>query len=203
VCGSAAAQAIQLRMRAGGQNLVGGASLVAHDATGANPITLLTFPSSVANAAAGARILVASAPFTADNGPTPDFTLTNLIPESYLAAGRLTFQSGSIIYWSLSWGGAGYTGSNSGATTAQDGNDADGNFGPPFAGPLPSAGAEALRFQGLASALSTNNAADYAVTSGGAAFTNNAGASGATLSCPVFTDGFESSDFSAWSRKEP
>jgi hypothetical protein len=53
-------------------------------------------------------------------------------------------------------------------------NDPDGNFGPPFAGPLPSAGKEALLFQGLATASSTNNAADYALTPGAAEFTNNA-----------------------------
>ncbi len=45
-------------------------------------------------------------------------------------------------------------------------NDADGNFGPPFAGALPSTSTSALRFNGAASAQSTNNAADYSVTAG-------------------------------------
>lgn len=198
-CGDATVQAIQLRMRAGSQNLVQGTSLVVRDAAGANPITVLTFPSHVANGAAGSRILVASAQFAAAHLPAPDFLLANPIPTAYLAAGRLTFQEGSTIYWSLSWGGAGYTGSTTGATD----NDANGDFGPSFAGPLPSSGAEALRFQGAASALSTSNAADYAPTVGGAVFTNNAGTAGAALDCLVFTDGFESGVLSAWSRAVP
>jgi hypothetical protein len=199
VCGDATVQAIQLRMRAGSQSLVQGTSLVVRDAAGANPITVLTFPSHVANGAAGSRILVASAGFAAGHGPVADFTMGNLVPASYLAAGRLTFQEGSTIYWSLSWGGAGYTGSTTGATD----NDANGDFGPSFAGPLPSSGSEALRFQGAASAPSTHNAADYALTSGGAVFANNSGASGAALDCLLFTGGFESGDLSAWTRAVP
>ena len=54
-------------------------------------------------------------------------------------------------------------------------NDADGNFAPPFAGALPSTSTSALHFNGVASAMSTNNAADYSVTAGAATFTNNAG----------------------------
>ncbi len=60
--------------------------------------------------------------------------MDNLIPPSYLAAGRLTFSrpgfSNGDALWSVSWGGANYTGPNTGAIT----NDADGNFAPPFAG---------------------------------------------------------------------
>jgi hypothetical protein len=94
----------------------------------------------------------------------------------------MTFETdnGSMIYWRLSWGGAAYTGSNTATTT----NDADGNFGPPFPGPLPSTGLQALRFQFAAGALSTNNAADYVITPGAAIFTNNAGAS-FTVSMPA------------------
>ncbi len=183
VNGDTSAQAIQLRLRGAGQSIVSQARLVAYDAAGANPIVLKDFTTNVSNNAAGARILIASAGFSNyTSAPlTPDFTLTNLIPASYLAAGRLTFESDSgTILWSLSFGGAAYTGATTGAVT----NDADGNFGPSFAGPLPSSGLSALQFQGAANAPSTNNAANYALTSGAATFTNNAGGS-ATLTTPA------------------
>ena len=76
-------------------------------------------------------------------------------------------------YWRLSWGGASYTGPTTGNIT----NDNDGDFGPPYPGALPSSGAQALLFQGTAAAKSSSNAADYALTSGAATFTNNAGQS--------------------------
>lgn len=53
VNGDTSAQAIQLRMRSIGQDLVAGTTLIAFDASGNNPITLLTLPSDVSNAAAG------------------------------------------------------------------------------------------------------------------------------------------------------
>src|SRR5206468_648785 len=94
---------------------------------------------------------------------TPNFTMTNLIPPSYLAAGSLTFEDDfGTIYWRLSWGGAGYTGPG----TLNITNDADGNANPPFAGALPSSSLQALKFNGAAGAPSTNNAADYSVTAG-------------------------------------
>jgi uncharacterized repeat protein (TIGR01451 family) len=174
-------------MRSTGQNLVGsnGARLRAWDAGGANPVTLIVFSSDVANAAQGDRILVVSPGFAAGQSAiSGDFTMTSLIPASYLAAGRLTFESSTgTVLWSLAWGGAAYTGSSMGATT----NDADGNFGPPFASALPSTSTQALRFTATdptGSALSTNNAADYGVTAGAAGFTNNARSSG-TVTPPV------------------
>jgi len=178
VNGDTTAQAVQLRMRFLGENFVSGATLIAYDASGNNPITLLTFPSNVTNNAAGTRILITTASFANyEASPIPaDFTMTNAIPASYLAAGRLsyqkpTYQMGNVL-WSVSWGGAGYTGPNTGTLD----NDADGNFAPPFAGALPSNATTMLHFTGAASAPSTNNAADYELTSS-VAFTNNAGAS--------------------------
>ena len=85
-----------------------------------------------------------------------------------------------IIWWRLSWGGAGYTGSTLGAGGV-GANDADGDFGV-WPGPLPSSGVQALQFQGPATALSTNNANDYALTTVPVTFTNNADES-ATI-CP-------------------
>jgi hypothetical protein len=98
--------------------------------------------------------------------------MTNLIPASYLPAGSLTFEDDfGTIYWRLSWGGASYTGPTIGAMD----NDLNGDFGPPFAGPLPSTGLQALRFQGASTARSTSNSTDYSLTPGAAVFTNNAG----------------------------
>jgi glucose/arabinose dehydrogenase len=173
VNGDTTAQAVQLRMRSAGQNLVAGSELVVFDAAGNNPITLLTFPSNVTNANTGSRILITTPSFASHESSaiSSDFTMT-AIPASYLAAGRLAFRNGGIL-WSVSWGGAGYTGPNTGTTD----NDADGNFGPPFAGALPSTSTVALLFNGTVSAPSTNNAANYSLTSGAATFTNNAGTS--------------------------
>src|SRR5207244_289122 len=121
VGGDTSQQAVQLRMRFAGQNLVGTAQarLIAHDAAGLNPVTLIAFPSDVPNAGQGSRILVVSAAFAAAHPGIPgDFTMTSLIPPSYLPAGRLTFEDNAgTILWSLAWGGAGYTGSNLGSTT--------------------------------------------------------------------------------------
>lgn len=187
VCGKRSVQAIQLRMRAAGQRFISGTRLVARDAAGLNPVTLITFPNSVGNSSAGSRILAATADFAATSGPAPDFTLDNAIPPAYLAAGKLTFETGAgTVYWSLAWGGASYTGTNTGQTD----NDADGNFNPPFAGPLPSSGDVALQFTGVAGAASTNNAADYALSASPATFTNNAGVAGTVVDC-FFYDGFE------------
>jgi hypothetical protein len=179
-------QAVQLRMRGAGQNLVSQGRLVVRDAAGANPVVLIAFPTNVANGAAGDRVLAATASFSSATVPslTPDFVFTNPIPDSYLAAGTLTYETNSgFVLWRLSWGGSGYTGSGTGLTT----NDADGNFNPPFAGPLPSTSSDALLFQGSASAPSTNNAADYLLTSGPATFTNNAGTTG-TLNASLSVD---------------
>jgi hypothetical protein len=176
VNGDTTVQAIQLRTRAPGQTVVSAGKLVVFDAAGLNPITVLDLTTNVTNGAIGAHVLIASANFPSHTTPAavPDFTMANTIPASYLAAGSLVWESDSgTINWRLSWGGAAYTGSNSGSTT----NDIDGNFGPPFGSALPSSGLTALQFKGAATALSTNNAADYLVTSSAAIFTNNAGAS--------------------------
>lgn len=183
--GNPAAQAIQLQMRAPGQGVVSGTKVWAADATGSNRVLLLTFPTNVTNSASGARILLTTSAFTSAmqvSQPTftPDFTLATPMPASYLAAGRVTFEDslGSVgtpgtIFWSLSWGGAAYTGSNTGSTT----NDSNGNFGPPFASSLPSSGAQGIRFTGAATAPSTTNLADYALTANPATVTKNSGAS--------------------------
>ncbi len=176
VDGDTTAQAIQLRMRAAGQNFVAGGKLVVSDAAGLNPITVVDPVSNVANGAVGDHVLIASATFPSHTMPAavPDFTMANLIPASYFAAGSLVWESNSgIVYWRLSWGGASYTGPCTGSTF----NDADGNFCPPFDSAIPASCASALQFQGSATDFSTNNAADYFLIGSPIVFFNNAGAS--------------------------
>jgi hypothetical protein len=194
-CGDPSAQAIQLRLRSAGQNFVDGTSLVAYDSAGLNPVTLITFAANAPSGSSGARILIATAAFTARSGaPAADFVQTTPIPASYLAAGRVAFQFGATTYWSLAWGGASYTGTNSGTFD----NDADGNFNPPFAEALPEHGAGAIVFPGAATAPSTNNAADYLLSPDPAVWTNNAGAAGAGGSC-IFDDDFDNGNSGRWS----
>ena len=192
VNGDATAQAIQLRMRSSFQNLVSQARIRAWDATGSNPIVVVDMATNVANSAQGDRVLIASPSFAAATSPNaaPDFVMTNLIPESYLAAGSLTFENnaGTTVLWRLSWGGASYAGPTTGSTT----NDLDGEFGPVYPGALSSGDTSALLFQFAAGARSTNNAADYALTASDAVFTNNAGESfivTAPAGCAADTDG--------------
>ena len=179
VNGDAGSQAIQLRMRALGENFVSFGRLRAWDAAGANPVVIMAPTTSVPNGAAGSRVLFATSTFANTFGPTPDFIITNPIPASYLAAGSLTWEdNGGTIYWRLSWGGAGYTGPGTGTIT----NDPDGNFNPPFPSGLPTSGNQALLFTGPASATSTDNATDYQLTTGDPVFINNAGQSAVTTS---------------------
>src|SRR4029450_9852341 len=176
VDGDTTVQAIQLRMRAAGQNLVSLGKLVVFDAAGLNPITIVDPVTNVANGAVGDHVLIASANFASHTVPPamPDFMMTNLIPAGYLAAGSLCWESNAgTVMWRLSWGGASYTGSNLGSTF----NDMDGNFAPPSGTPLPSSGTTAVQFQGPATASIANNAADYLLTTGPVVFINNAGTS--------------------------
>lgn len=181
--GDVTAQAIQLRMRSAGQNLVGQSRINARDAAGLNPILIVDMTTNVANGLSGDRVLIASPTFQSNTSPvlTPDFTMTNLIPASYLAAGSLTFEADTgTIYWRLSWGGAGYTGAGNMSAL----NDNTANSNPPFAGSLPSTSLEAIKFTGLASAGSITGASDYLLTAGASMWANNARLS-STVVTPV------------------
>lgn len=175
--GDTSAQAIQLRMRAPDQDLVSLTRVRAWDAAGANPVLILDITSDVLNSPAGARILLSTPAFTTavqavTPAFSPDFPMANPIPASYLAAGKLTFESDSgTILWSVAWGGAVYTGSNTGGTA----NDANGDFGPAFAQGLPTADRRGLLFKGVATAPSTTSAADYALSPIPARVFNNSG----------------------------
>ena len=59
-----------------------------------------------------------------------------------------------------------------------------------------------LAFTGAFGDLSTNNAADYALTAAEAVFTNNAGTAGTVSNC-LFGDGFETATTVAWSATFP
>jgi len=205
VNGDTTAQAIQLRMRSGGQTFLGSSSLRTVDAAGANEVLLDNMGTSVSNGTLGSRVLITTPNFAnyTDIPLVSDFTMVP-IPVSYLAAGQVTFESssGAITYWSLSWGGSGFTGptlANSGTT-----NDDDGDYGPPVDCALPSNSLSALLFQGIASAKSTKNVDDYVLTSGAATFFNNAGTA-FTLVAPFVEsadfdedDDVDGIDFLAW-----
>lgn len=182
VDGDTSVQAIQLRIRFPGDNQFQFARLRAWDEAGQNPVTIIAFDSPTPNGGFGDRVLITSENFAAhlDSALAADFTMTNLIPVSYLTAGRLTFESvDGTIFWSLSYGGVAYTG----PTTGTGWNDDDEDFGPPFDGPLPTSHARGLLFQGEASDISTTNFDDYAVTRGPAFFINNAGESARVAGC--------------------
>lgn len=167
-------QVIQLRMRENGENLLTGASLVAWDAAGQNPIVLATCDHHVANGSAGSRTVFATDNFASFTSPAavPDFVMDNRIPDSYLPAGSLTWQNEvGVVWWRLCWGGAGYTG----PTNMSGLNDPDLDCAPPWDGALPSTTLEALRFNGLFFAVGTNNLADYSIAPGPATFTTNSG----------------------------
>lgn len=198
VDGDTSVQAIQLRLRFPGENQIQFARLRAWDAAGENPITLIDFDIKVPNFSIGDRVLVASPDFAnhLDSPIAVDFTMTDLIPDSYLAAGCITFEGdGGIVYWLLSFGGTDYTG----LTTASMVNDDDGDFGPPFDGPLPVKTAQGLLFQGSAVDKSSTNQEDYTLTARQAVFTNNVGKSATILGCPGQIDLDAGTDLAAFS----
>jgi len=173
-------QEIQLRMRSLGQNLVSQARVNVYDANGANPILVKNMTTNVANGATGSRVLLGTAAFAANIGIPLDFTFTSSIPDAYLSAGSLTYEDDfEGILLRLSWGGANYLGPQDGDIT----NDVDGAFGV-YSGPCPTVDLQGLRFTGAATAPSTDNQTDYALTGGAATFTNNAGTSG-TVTAPL------------------
>ncbi len=159
--GDVSAQAVQLVMRSGDQNLLEPARLVVRDAAGENPIVLFDFEGDIAEEGEGVRILVGTAELDryADEGVGTDYTLTATIPPSYFAAGSLTFESddGTRVVSRLSWGGGGYTGATDGIPDNTTGSD----FAPPFPAALTSAGVRALLFQPEAGDRATGNADDY------------------------------------------
>lgn len=176
VNGDATAQAVQLRMRSAGQGGLDKGKLMVYDATGRNPVVVIDFLTQIFPELLGGTVLIASQGFGAHTSPpaVADYTMTSLIPASYLAAGSLTYENNAgQVLWRLSWGGSAYRGTTTGLPV----NDANGFFGPPYPGPLPSDGTGAVVFRNTAPAPSTTNAHDYTSTDGAAVFTNIAGQS--------------------------
>jgi hypothetical protein len=206
VNGDTTAQAIQLRMRFANQNQLGSTRVEVRDAAGANPILLRDFTGIVPQGA-GRRILLTTPSFASyTNIPlVSDFSMAQ-IPASYLAGGQVRFMNdaGTLVYWSVSWGGTGFTGSTSGTSD----NDSNGNFGPPVNMALPSTSLQALLFDGAAGDPSTTNLADYILTPGAATFINNAGTSFTLIAPPEPTGDFDGDgdvdgrDFLKWQRGE-
>lgn len=176
VQGDVSQQAVQLRMRAGGQNQMQFSRLLAYDANGANPVLLIDFDTAVPSGNAGDRVLVTTFNFASRQNVAVDFMGAAPIPAAYFSGGRLSFEgdAGQVVY-SLCWGN--YAGPNTGSTD----NDDDGQFGPCVPGSLPSAGTVALRFGGAATDLGTTNAADFAPSAAPAVFTNNNGSASAVV----------------------
>jgi hypothetical protein len=192
VNGDTTAQAIQLRMRNANQGVLTNAKVESANASGVGHVILERMPTNVPNDAVGSRVLLATANFANyTNIPLVADYIMDPIPASILNAGRLKFMSDSAtagagtIYWSLSWGGSGYTGSNTGATDNDDSPTATGDFGPPVIIALPSTTLQALQFTGTATALSTSNSLQYALTAGASTWVNNAGTSFTLVAPPT------------------
>lgn len=169
-------QAIQLRMRRDGQNQLMHGRLVAWDANGENPVILAVFETAVPNALLGDRVLIATPEFATDPDGIADVLMQQPIPESYIDAGRLTYENhDGQIFWSLCWGGSAYTGGTEGCVD----------------GPLPASSRQALLFDGTAEDTSTTNAADYIVTAGPAEFTSNLRVAGTVDNAVIHADGFD------------
>ena len=71
VDGDSAAQAVQLRLRSGGQNNVQNARVVAYDAAGLNPVVISNIDSPVSSASAGDRVLLYSDKFAETQARRP------------------------------------------------------------------------------------------------------------------------------------
>jgi hypothetical protein len=202
-------------MRSAFQGVLNSSKIEAANAAGAGHV-ILERPTNVTNDAQGARVLFATSNFAnyTDIPLVADFIM-DPIPVSYLAAGRLKFMSDSAtqgtgtIFWSLSWGGSGYTGPNTGATDNDDSPTATGDFGPPVNIALPSTTLQSLRFKNAATALSTSNLADYELTAGASVWVNNAGTSFTLVAPPTGLlgdfnedDVVDAADYVVWRKNE-
>ncbi len=169
--GDTSIQAVELKMTAGGQNLVNGLSIAAYNGSGALLATLGTFAGNVPNALNGDRILCATTNFRDTFGIIPDLIITPGIP---ITSGQVAFETPGCRVNVLPYGTV--------PTPLTS---------PTAAPPLPSQGATALvRTVDSPTALTCPLAEDagnrFALTSGGPGhpivFTNNARASVSVLS---------------------
>jgi hypothetical protein len=96
--GDADIQYVELRMNAGGQNVVGGHDITFRNATGALQATFV-FPSNVASGANGASILIATAEFDAISSVEPDFLFSDgtvVDPDTLMTVPQNTTGAGNL-----------------------------------------------------------------------------------------------------------
>lgn len=99
--GNAAIQAVELRMLAGGQNLVAGGMINAYDAAGNSLGTLGAFAANVPNALTDRRILCATTAFQTTFGITADLTITAGIP---VGTGQVSFEEAGCFVNGIAYG---------------------------------------------------------------------------------------------------
>jgi len=99
--GDATIQAVELRMLAGGENLVATGAIKTYDAAG-NPLaTLGTFAANVPNGVLDRRILCATANFQSTFGITADLTIAPGLP---VGTGQLSFEEAGCFVNGIAYG---------------------------------------------------------------------------------------------------
>jgi hypothetical protein len=97
-----AIQAVELKLINPGENFVQGLSIAAYDSTDAGlPANLGTFAANVPNAAAGDRILCATAAFASAFSITPDLVIT---PGLRMSTGQVAFETPGCRVNSVAYG---------------------------------------------------------------------------------------------------
>lgn len=94
-------QAVELKMLAGGQELVAGISIRVYDASGSLVDTLGTFTGSVPNGIAGRSILCATENFAATFGITPDLLIK---PGLLVGTGQVSFEKPTCLVDAVAYG---------------------------------------------------------------------------------------------------
>lgn len=87
--GDTAIQAVEIKMTAGGQNLVNGMTIATYNGAGVLMATLGTFTASVANGVSGDHILCATAKFQTTFGITPDLIISPFLP---VTSGQIAYE---------------------------------------------------------------------------------------------------------------
>jgi hypothetical protein len=99
--GNTTIQAVELKMLAGGENLVGGMSIKVYDAGGAQVDSLGSFTVSVPAGILGRNILCATGNFAATFGITPDLVIK---PGLLVGTGQVSFEKPTCFVNALAYG---------------------------------------------------------------------------------------------------
>ena len=94
-------QAVELKMLAGGENLVGGMSIKVYNAAGMQVDSLGSFAGSVPNGVAGRNILCATENFSAAFGITPDLLIK---PGLLVGTGQVSFEKPTCFANAVGYG---------------------------------------------------------------------------------------------------